>query len=72
MPKYNNLYEIHKEVMQCEKCSLHKTRKNIVFGEGSVRAKIMLIGEGPEGTRTRWAGLSSAKLENCSTRCWLP
>ena len=47
MPKYNNLYEIHKEVMQCEKCSLHKTRKNIVFGEGSVRAKIMLIGEGP-------------------------
>jgi DNA polymerase len=47
MPKYNNLYEIHKDALRCEKCSLCKTRKNVVFGEGNVHAKIMLVGEGP-------------------------
>ena len=47
MPKYNNLYEIHKDALQCQKCSLCKTRKNVVFGEGNVHAKIMLVGEGP-------------------------
>jgi len=47
MRRYNNLYEIHREVLQCQKCPLHATRKNVVFGEGNVHAKIMLIGEGP-------------------------
>jgi DNA polymerase len=38
---------LKQEVNQCTKCSLHKTKTNVVFGEGSRKAGIMLIGEGP-------------------------
>ena len=31
----------------CTRCGLHKTRKNIVFGEGNWRADVLLVGEGP-------------------------
>jgi len=33
--------------MSCTDCKLHKTRKNIVFGEGPIPCDIMLIGEAP-------------------------
>ncbi len=39
--------EINKEIYKCEKCPLHKTRRNPVPGEGSLDAEIMFIGEGP-------------------------
>jgi DNA polymerase len=35
------------EVRCCTRCRLCETRKNTVFGEGSVDAKIFFIGEGP-------------------------
>jgi len=35
------------EVNSCTKCSLSKTRTNVVFGEGNRNAGIMCIGEGP-------------------------
>lgn len=38
---------LKQEVNQCTKCALSKTRTNVVFGEGSRNAGIMLIGEGP-------------------------
>jgi len=31
----------------CVKCPLHESRTNVVFGEGSKDAKIMLVGEAP-------------------------
>lgn len=34
----------------CMKCSLGRTRKNIVFGEGNPRSGILVIGEGPGAT----------------------
>ncbi len=34
-------------VNDCVKCRLSKSRKNIVFGEGNYRSKLMFIGEGP-------------------------
>lgn len=39
--------EIKKEVLSCRKCPLFKTRNNPVIGEGSLKAKIMFIGEAP-------------------------
>lgn len=36
-----------KEVSTCQKCQLHKTRTQTVFGEGDADAKIFFIGEGP-------------------------
>lgn len=35
------------EVSLCEKCGLSKTRKNVVFGDGSSSAKLMFVGEAP-------------------------
>jgi uracil-DNA glycosylase family 4 len=41
------LEEIENEIKTCTRCSLAKTRKNPVPGEGDVEAGIMLIGLGP-------------------------
>ena len=52
----NDLSEAHfqqledlrlKEIGNCVRCKLHKTRKTIVFGEGNPAAQLMLIGEAP-------------------------
>lgn len=43
----DSLPQIAKEVIVCEKCKLHPTRKKAVPGEGPENAKIMFIGEGP-------------------------
>lgn len=39
--------QITKNVDNCKKCELWKTRKNPVVGKGSLNAKIMFIGEAP-------------------------
>ena len=41
------LEKIAEEIKNCKKCPLHKARKNAVPGEGSSKAKLMFIGEGP-------------------------
>lgn len=41
------LKALREEIGDCHRCKLSKGRKNIVFGEGSVDAEIMFIGEGP-------------------------
>jgi DNA polymerase len=39
--------EIQADVRDCRRCSLAKTRTNIVFGEGDVGARLVFVGEGP-------------------------
>lgn len=39
--------ELEQSIVDCKKCKLCKTRKNIVFGTGNKNANIMFIGEGP-------------------------
>jgi len=41
------LEDIKKEILNCKKCSLYKTRTNPVAGEGNERAKVMFVGEAP-------------------------
>jgi DNA polymerase len=41
------LEEVQKELGDCKRCKLHRTRRTIVFGEGNERATLMFIGEGP-------------------------
>jgi DNA polymerase len=41
------LENIKKEVLQCVKCNLHKTKTQYVFGEGSRTAPIVFVGEAP-------------------------
>ena len=38
---------IKNTVSHCQKCPLGKMRKNIVFGSGSINAKLMFVGEAP-------------------------
>ena len=41
------LARVRKELGDCERCKLHRTRRTIVFGEGNEEASLMLIGEAP-------------------------
>lgn len=46
---YETIEDLKQSCNNCEKCKLHTTRQNIVFGVGNENAKIMFIGEGPGG-----------------------
>ena len=46
-PAPRDLAEIAAEIKGCTRCPLHRTRTNIVLGEGPSHTKLMLIGEAP-------------------------
>lgn len=43
----NSLLQFYKEIENCQKCELGKTRRNLVFGSGAADADLMIIGEAP-------------------------
>jgi DNA polymerase len=43
----NDMLSLEKMVSKCHLCELSKLRKNVVFGEGNLKAKLMFIGEAP-------------------------
>lgn len=43
----SSLEQLKVLVENCKLCELHKTRKNTVFGDGSDRSKLVIIGEAP-------------------------
>ena len=43
----SSLTELQTYIGDCSLCNLSKSRKHIVFGEGSLDADIMFVGEGP-------------------------
>ena len=47
MEKLTILQELADEIKTCPKCRLSETRLNAVPGEGSHRAQVMFVGEGP-------------------------
>jgi uracil-DNA glycosylase family 4 len=46
-PMPPTLEEVRKELGDCRRCKLHRTRHTLVFGEGNKKAILMIIGEGP-------------------------
>lgn len=44
---YEELDEVYRHTLNCQKCALCKTRNNIVFSDGVANPKLMLIGEAP-------------------------
>lgn len=38
---------VREELGECTRCPLHRTRRNLVFGEGSATAKLVFVGEAP-------------------------
>ncbi len=47
MNKRETFKKINKEIKNCKKCPLWKTRKNTVPGEGPANAKIIFLGQAP-------------------------
>jgi DNA polymerase len=47
MTKEKQLEKLNREIKNCKKCFLWKTRKNAVPGEGPIKAKIMILGQSP-------------------------
>ena len=41
------LHDLKLEAENCHKCDLYETRKNVVFGKGDEKSKILIIGEAP-------------------------
>ena len=41
------LEQIREDMGDCTRCKLHAGRKNLVFGVGNPRARLMFVGEGP-------------------------
>lgn len=38
---------LRNEILNCRKCELSQTRHHVIFGEGNIKAPIMVIGEAP-------------------------
>lgn len=43
----DGLESIHRELQECGRCALGKTRTNLVFGVGSPHARVVFVGEAP-------------------------
>jgi DNA polymerase len=46
----DTLLQLRTTVLSCHLCDLAKSRKHVVFGEGSETARLMIIGEAPGAT----------------------
>jgi DNA polymerase len=49
----SELFELATTVNNCRACSLHKTRQNTVFGDGSTSAECLFVGEAPGAEEDR-------------------
>ena len=43
----NDLKSLKEEVLSCTNCDLHRSRRNVVFGAGNPKARLMFVGEAP-------------------------
>jgi uracil-DNA glycosylase len=46
-PLPNSMDGLKDLVLRCTRCTLHQSRKNVVFGEGWPNATLLFVGEGP-------------------------
>lgn len=65
--------ELRAECIQCTKCELAGTRRNVVFGEGNPESPLMIIGEGPgqneDATGRPFVGRAGALLDEALAAC---
>lgn len=65
--------ELKARCLQCTKCELADTRKNVVFGEGNPESPLVIIGEGPganeDATGRPFVGRAGALLDECLAAC---
>lgn len=65
--------ELRAQCLQCTKCELAQTRRNVVFGEGNPKSPLMIIGEGPgmheDATGRPFVGRAGALLDEALAAC---
>lgn len=63
-------------VLACTLCPLHKTRSNVVFGEGNTATDVMFVGEGPgeveDNTGRPFVGPAGQKLDEVLGAAGIP
>ena len=47
LAKKVTLHDVRDELGDCHRCPLHKTRTNIVFGQGPAKTKLMIVADAP-------------------------
>ncbi|MDP8003283.1 MAG: uracil-DNA glycosylase family protein [Caldisphaera sp.] len=47
LDKAEKIKRLNSNIEKCKRCPLYKSRKNPVFGEGSINSKVMFVGEAP-------------------------
>ncbi|NCD12668.1 MAG: uracil-DNA glycosylase [Epsilonproteobacteria bacterium] len=57
----STLEELKKSVAQCHLCGLAKSRKNVIFGAGNLKANVMFIGDNPGVSEDETGMLFSGK-----------
>lgn len=64
----DSIDRIRDEAQICKRCELYKTRKNLVFGEGALSAKLVFVGEAPgadeDETGIPFVGRAGRHLDN--------
>jgi uracil-DNA glycosylase len=75
MEKQKRMEELRAQALICPGCPNKATRLRVVFGEGDVNAKVMLVGQGPgvveEQTGRPFAGPSGRLLDQALTEAGL-
>ncbi len=61
-----------RDICECQKCPLGKTRKNFVFGSGNPKAEVLFVGEAPGADETNKGYLSLAARANYLPRSLNP
>ena len=56
--------ELYETCSKCEKCELHKTRTNCVFGTGSQSSDVLFVGEAPGEKEECGRGYGKKKKES--------
>lgn len=74
-PAFDSLDAARAEARGCVRCDLSRTRRQVVFGEGAPRARLLILGEGPSERDDRsghpFSGPSGRLLETWFTRLGL-
>ena len=65
--------DLRARCVQCVRCELSQTRRNVVFGEGNPETPLMLVGEGPgeteDATGRPFVGRAGALLDEALAAC---
>src|SRR6266568_1164600 len=71
LPPHTTLAELRRAASGCRACDLWKAATQTVFGEGTSKARIMLVGEQPGDQEDRLGHiLSLVRPGSCLTRRW--